>query len=363
MKKLFFVIYIATVSIAFSCVDSRELSFGSLVSGVPQSFHGNIVRMQSDLRLVSQKINCSQLQRLTPINVLFEPIILSQHSLTIYPDLYKKFPTLVNLCKSEWKEPHAVQIFVFLSCFFGQDIVIFLAAPTELKKEDSMTPIELQRHLQNFDQRRTQINSIASPYFSMVFGRSQITAQSTFNDIYEFFLKVVPEEKREDFYRLCSSFHFQPLLCAQYLTYKYLTYNDKSNRRIDEIRDEIHSHITTALLSDPSWSETKYDDKTKFLIFHMCQSGVQEKNAKAQFNNALMYSQSCLVVGNLPKAFGLFKMAADQGHSAAQFICGKMYWEGKGVEENKDNALMYWKMAANQGHSAAQSMLWSNLWR
>ena len=366
MKKIFFAIYIVTASIAFSCVNPQEVNLGACCSGLcvdNQRLRGNKVHIQSDFGSAFQRVNyLSSLKMLAPEQVFPVPIVLSQDSLarpmtSFHEALYAQFPTLAGLCQSEWTTPHAVQIFVFPGGFFGQgacNIVIFLSAPTE-QKEDFMSHIERQGQLQSFDQKMTKINSIASPYVYRVFNMSQRLyfdengvlrteeRPQTFNGIYQSFLEVVPAEKKEDFYRLCSSSHVQPLLCVQYLA-QY-----RNNLR----SKEIHSYITTALFVEEGFVE-KMDFETKRFVLHMCQNGDLLRNAEARYNYAVMHHQGCLVVKDFLKAFRLCKMAADQGHAAAQFYCGTMYYKGEGVARNPKTALMYLEAAAAQGHAAAQ---------
>lgn len=71
-----------------------------------------------------------------------------------------------------------------------------------------------------------------------------------------------------------------------------------------------------------------------------------------------MYLDGIGVAQNKPKAYVLFKVAADEDyHKTALLMTGLMLEYGEGVRENIGKALKYYKRAAKQGNIDAQNKL------
>ena len=67
-----------------------------------------------------------------------------------------------------------------------------------------------------------------------------------------------------------------------------------------------------------------------------------------------MYYRGLGVKVEYPKAAGLFRKAAEQGHSQAQYSLAVMYAFGQGMEKNYAEALQWFKESAAQGVPQAQ---------
>jgi TPR repeat protein len=57
---------------------------------------------------------------------------------------------------------------------------------------------------------------------------------------------------------------------------------------------------------------------------------------------------------NYQKAFVLYSLLAEQGHTDAQFSLGRMYDHGEGVSHDTGQAVQWYRKAAEQGNAKAQ---------
>lgn len=71
-----------------------------------------------------------------------------------------------------------------------------------------------------------------------------------------------------------------------------------------------------------------------------------------------MYLYGLGVTEDEPKAFQLFKEAADAGYSSAQSGLAKCYENGYGVTKSLSNAVSYYKQAAEQGNNYSMHRLY-----
>ena len=83
---------------------------------------------------------------------------------------------------------------------------------------------------------------------------------------------------------------------------------------------------------------------------------LQYDNASAlkYLKKAEKYEQGLQSTGNLEKAFGYFRIAANKGNLEAQYKTGQYMFEGRGTEKNLSKAFEFLRLAADQGHSEAQ---------
>ena len=82
-----------------------------------------------------------------------------------------------------------------------------------------------------------------------------------------------------------------------------------------------------------------------------------DRNANAQSDLGLMYSNGAGVSQDDSKAIECFQKAANQGNATAQYNLGVMYEVGRGVSKNETKAIEWYQKAANQGNVDAQHNL------
>ena len=73
---------------------------------------------------------------------------------------------------------------------------------------------------------------------------------------------------------------------------------------------------------------------------------VEQEDADAQFNLALMYSNGVGVPQDYAEALKWYRLAAEQGLAKAQFNLGVMYYKGEGVLQDYVQASAWWKLSA-----------------
>ena len=59
----------------------------------------------------------------------------------------------------------------------------------------------------------------------------------------------------------------------------------------------------------------------------------------------------------MPRLWGVYRKAAEQGDAMGQYNLGLMYDEGEGVPENDAEAVGWYRKAAEQGYAKAQNNL------
>ena len=95
----------------------------------------------------------------------------------------------------------------------------------------------------------------------------------------------------------------------------------------------------------------------------MFEKAVEQGDAAAMCELALMYDSGEGVAQSYKQAADLYGMAAVQGDVRAQVNLGNMYYHGKDIEQSFSKAIALFTLAANQGNAGAQYNLGNSYYR
>ncbi len=99
---------------------------------------------------------------------------------------------------------------------------------------------------------------------------------------------------------------------------------------------------------DPEQKQSRYEEIL---------TRVEQGDAKAQYNLALMYYKGKGVPQDDQEAAKWYRKAAEQGNAKAQYNLALMYYKGKGVPQDDQEAAKWYRKAAEQGNAKAQNNL------